>query len=129
MATNKRQWRQVRHRRNVRRLLFLERRWVDESVASQKPEYDALMQGGLMMGVLDDNMDGKLQPSELRGRQAAVLKTNFAMLDANHDGAADKDELAAAMKFLGNQRRPAAPAAPAAQTAPTAGAKPAVSAN
>jgi hypothetical protein len=111
--------------------LYLHYRWSDETVAVQKPEYEALLQQGLMMGVLDDNLDGKLQQSELRGRQAAVLKTNFAMLDANKDGFADKDELAAAMKFLGNRQRPAAPAAaaPAAEAAPTAANKPAVSTN
>jgi peroxiredoxin len=112
--------------------LYLHYRWTDETVAVQKPEYEALLQGGLMMGVLDDNLDGKLQQSELRGRQAAVLKANFALLDANKDGAADKDEMAAAMKFLSNRNRQAAPpaaAAPAAEAAPTAGNKPAVSTN
>ena len=97
--------------------LYLHYRWTDETVASQKPENDALMQQGLLMGVLDDNLDGKLQPSELRGNQAAALKANFALVDANKDGFIDKAELAAAMKVLGAQRRTAAAApAPAAAT-------------
>jgi hypothetical protein len=102
--------------------LYLHYRWTDETVAAQKPEYDALMQQGLLMGVLDDNLDGKLQLSELRGSQATAIKANFALIDANKDGAIDKAELAAAMKVLSARRRTAdaAPAAP--PPAPTAAA-------
>jgi hypothetical protein len=109
--------------------LYLHYRWTDETVTNQKPEYEAEIQQGLMMGVLDDNMDGKLSPSELRGRQAAVLKTNFALLDANKDGFADKAEMAAAMKFLGSRGgpRPAGASAPAAAATPAA--KPSSSTN
>ena len=110
--------------------LHIHYRWVDETVANQKPEYEALIAQGQLLGVLDDNLDGKLSPDELRGRQAAALKANFALLDANKDGFADKAELAAAMKVLGARNRSAGtPAAPTAPKAEAPSAKPAVSSN
>jgi hypothetical protein len=51
--------------------LYLHYRWSDETVANQKAEFDALMQQGLLMGVLDHNLDGKLEMSEQRASQAA----------------------------------------------------------
>jgi hypothetical protein len=73
---------------------FIHYRWVGETVDAPLDEYDRLLQQGHLIGVLDDNMDDKLQLSELRGRQAVSLKTSFADRDANKDGGLDKDEIA-----------------------------------
>ena len=72
------------------------------------------------MGVLDDNMDGRLDMSELRGKQGVFLKANFAALDANHDGVLDKDELAALRRGRSQTATPGsldqgAPARPASR--------------
>ncbi|HEX3887667.1 MAG TPA: hypothetical protein VHW05_09235 [Phenylobacterium sp.] len=100
---------------------YLHYRWVDETVQHQTPEYEKQLQAGLMMGVLDDNMDGKIELSELKGGPqgpATMLKKYFALIDANHDGALDAQELAAAAKLM-PRRGPAkaAAATPAAQPA------------
>jgi mono/diheme cytochrome c family protein len=110
---------------------YLHYRWVDETVAHQTPEYEKLLGANLMMGVLDDNMDGKIQLAELKGGPqgpAATLKKYFALIDANHDGALDPTELTNAAKLM-PRRGPAAKAADAKPAAPAvapADAKPAV---
>jgi mono/diheme cytochrome c family protein len=100
---------------------YLHYRWVDETVAKQTPESDKAMQGGLMMGAMDDDMDGKLQPAELKGNLGDTLNKYFAMIDANKDGSIDATELTAAQKFMGSRRRAAAaPTAEATPAQPTA---------
>jgi hypothetical protein len=74
---------------------FIHYRWVGETVAQPMDHLDRVMQQGHLMGVLDDNLDNKLQLAELRGQQAQFLKTNFASIDANNDASLDKAEIAA----------------------------------
>ncbi|HET9159463.1 MAG TPA: hypothetical protein VFN88_02535, partial [Caulobacteraceae bacterium] len=106
--------------------LYLHYRWEGETTKSLHDDYDALLSQGQMMGVLDDNLDGKLSKAELRGRQVAVIAQNFAMADTNKDGFIDKAELNAAMNFIRQQgRQRAQQAAPA----PTPAAKPSSSTN
>ncbi|MFL5296884.1 MAG: hypothetical protein ACJ798_10935 [Phenylobacterium sp.] len=109
---------------------YLHYRWVDETVAHQTPEYEKMFQANLMMGILDDNMDGKIQLAELKGGEqgpVTMLKKYFALIDANHDGALDATELASAAKLMPRRGGPRpAQAAPAAAPAggaatPTAG--------
>jgi hypothetical protein len=97
---------------------YLHYRWVDETVTHQTPEYEKMLQAGLMMGVLDDNMDGKIEKAELRGgpsSPANMLKKYFDLIDTNHDGALDATELANAAKLL--PKRGGAPAKAAAAPA------------
>jgi hypothetical protein len=98
-------------------------RWADETVA--KPtNYDQLLLQGRLMGMMDDNLDDKLQKAELKGQfaQLAAAPGMFEMGDANKDGGIDNAELQNVLKMMQQMRRPAAQ--PAAATAPTA-AKPA----
>ena len=80
--------------------VYLHYRWTDETVKAQKPENDKLMQQGIMMGVYDDNLDGKLQKTELRGKQGEMLLKFWDLVDKNKDGVVDQDELMAAMKLM-----------------------------
>ena len=108
--------------------VYIHYHWVGETAKDPKDEYDKLMQANLMMGVLDDNMDGKIELSELRGgpqSPAQMLKKYFALIDTDHDGSIDAAELAAAAKLLpkrGGARNPAgqAPPAPPAAATPAA---------
>lgn len=84
--------------------LYLHYRWTDETVANQKPENDKLMQAGLMIGVMDDDMNGKLTKAELKGNMGENLGKYFAMIDANKDGGVDRKELDAAMKLMPRRR-------------------------
>ena len=93
-------------------------RWVDETSSHLLPQYDAALHANQMMGVIDDNMDGKIQLAELKGAEAAVFRTNFAQIDQDHDGVISRSELAAAMAFMSRRKsitetaaRPAAAAA------------------
>jgi hypothetical protein len=72
---------------------FIHYRWVGETVEAPLDEYDRLLQQTHLIGVLDDNIDGKLQPAELRGLLAVGLKNNFAAMDANKDGVLDQGEI------------------------------------
>ncbi len=106
-------------------------RWVDETSSHLQPTYEALLQSGQLMGMLDDNMDGKIELSELRdGPMTAGLKKNFALLDKDHDGSISSAELEVAMKMMGgggrrrnaNRQPPQGTPAPApAKVASTAG--------
>ena len=84
---------------------YLHYRWVDETVAKQTPEYEKMLQGNLMLGVMDDNLDGKLEVSELRGQLGDTLKKYIALVDTNKDGAIEQTEMDAAMKLMPKGRR------------------------
>ena len=87
-----------------------------------KPENDKLLAEGRLVGMFDDNLDGKIELSELKGEPGMGLKKNFALLDRNHDGVLDAGELKAAMAMMPDRRRQRTASAPAAQPAakPTA---------
>jgi hypothetical protein len=100
-------------------------RWIGET-SSKMNAFDKDLDTNRLMGMLDQNIDGKIQKAELKGQVGDMIGKYFDVLDKNHDGALDADELAAMQKMMGGQRRreaaadkPAAPAAPA--SAPTAG--------
>jgi hypothetical protein len=72
-------------------------RWVDETTSHVRSDLQAkLMQSGLIGG-LDANLDGKIEPDELRGPQGEAIKARFAELDKDHDGTLDMAEMRAAM--------------------------------
>jgi mono/diheme cytochrome c family protein len=96
---------------------YLHYRWADETVAHQTPDHEKALQANLMMGILDDNMDGKIELSELKGGEqglVSMLKKYFTLIDANHDGALDAQELTNAAKLLPKR-------GPAPKTAATPG--------
>ena len=97
-------------------------RWMEET-SKHLVNYDEVMGAGALMGMLDANIDGKIEKAELKPQSqiGANLLKNFDALDRNHDGAIDKDELAAAMKMMGGHRRQEAQAAPGVAPVPTAG--------
>jgi redoxin len=88
-------------------------RWADET-AEHRVNYDGEMNSSRLMGMLDDNLDGKIEKAEVtgRGRVGDMLLKYWDVLDKNHDGTLDKSELAAAQGMMGPRR--SAAAAPAA---------------
>ncbi|MDZ4373957.1 MAG: redoxin domain-containing protein [Phenylobacterium sp.] len=91
-------------------------RWIDET-STKLTDYDEQMDRTRMMGMLDDNLDRKLQKAELRGRMGEMIGKYFAMIDKDKDGALDRAELAAAQAMMG-QRNQAGQPMPTAQAAP-----------
>jgi len=89
---------------------YLHYRWVDETVADQKPDYDKALQATLFMGAMDDNFDGKLQKAELKGSTGDMMAKFFGMIDKNADAALDPDELREAQKLMPRRRQQSAEA-------------------
>jgi len=78
-------------------------RWLDETAAKQV-DHDARFAQTRLLGMMDDNIDGKLQKAELKGQMGNMIGMAFAKIDANGDGGLDKVELAAAQSLLPNRR-------------------------
>ena len=55
--------------------------------------------------MMDDNIDGKLQKTELKGQMGNMIAMAFPKIDKNGDGGLDRMELAAAQSMLPNRRR------------------------
>ena len=93
--------------------VYIHYHWAGETAKNPRDDYDKLMQANLMLDVMDDNMDGKLQLAELKGgpqSPGTMLKKFFPMVDTDHDGSIDAKELAAAAKLMprrGGGRTPA----------------------
>ncbi|HEY2357935.1 MAG TPA: redoxin domain-containing protein [Phenylobacterium sp.] len=71
-------------------------RWADETVTNVRNDLQQKLFASQMMGSLDSNLDGFVEPNELKGPLAG-LRAKFAELDLNHDGKLDQAELAKAM--------------------------------
>jgi hypothetical protein len=71
-------------------------RWADETVAHLRNDLQDKLFQSMMIGALDDNIDGKVEPSELKGPMGQMMKARFAELDRDHNGGLDATELAAA---------------------------------
>lgn len=81
-------------------------RWTDETAKNQV-NYDEVMMQTRMLGMLDDNLDGKLQKAELKGQFGKQLASFFGQIDRNASGALERDELAAVQEMLFQRRRQA----------------------
>ena len=96
-------------------------RWIGET-SSKMNAFDKDLDTDRILGMLDQNIDGKIEKAELKGQMGDMIGKYFDMLDKNHDGALDKDELAAMQKMMGGQHRREAAAKPATVgSTPTAG--------
>lgn len=79
-------------------------RWADETAAKQI-DSEARFADTRMIGMMDDNIDGKLEKAELRGQMGAMIGKYFDVIDKNHDGGIDVAELKAAQAMMPQQRR------------------------
>ncbi len=71
-------------------------RWADETVTHLRNDLQSQLMQSMMIGALDDNIDGKVELSELKGPMGMAMKARFATLDRNGDGGLDASELSAA---------------------------------
>jgi len=69
-------------------------RWLDETRTNVRNDLQTALMNSRTIGALDDNADGLVQISELRGPMAG-MKARFAQMDADKNGGLDKKELAA----------------------------------
>ena len=97
-------------------------RWEGET-SDKMNNFDQALNDQRMFTMMDDNIDGKLEKSELKGRLGGMIAGYFNAIDTNKDGVIEKAELNAAQGMMGPQRRRApATAAQGTQDA-TAGGK------
>ena len=109
--------------------LYAHYRWVGETTKDQHPEWDKQIAQGTLMGIMDDNLDGKLEKSELKGKVGEGLMKYWAVLDKNKDGVLDQSELMVASQMVMKMMREKPATATATAAAPAAAAaKPIVSA-
>ncbi len=94
-------------------------RWADET-ADKQTNYDNLLQQTRLLGMMDDNVDDKLQKSELRSQfaQLASAPGAFEMADANKDGGIDQPEFDKVLQMMQQMRRPGGGAQPAGRAKP-----------
>jgi hypothetical protein len=89
----------------------LQFRWLDETAEKQVKSDERFLDGRLM-GFLDQDVDGKLEKSEMRGQIGKMLLAQWDAIDTDHDGSIDKAELKAGQgklqMFGGGRRRSAA---------------------
>jgi len=71
-------------------------RWADETVTNVRNDLQGKLYATQMMGSLDSNLDGFVEPAEFKGPLLA-MRAKFAEFDLNHDGKLDGTELAKAM--------------------------------
>jgi hypothetical protein len=93
---------------------YLHYKIVGEDLQHPKDDVQKEITRSVTFTVLDDNLDGKLQPEEIRGKRFEKVKANFAALDRNGDGGLDEAEYFAAMapRARGADTTKAAAAAP-----------------
>jgi hypothetical protein len=75
-------------------------RWVGET-SDKMNDYDTALNGGRLIGMLDDNLDGKVEKAELKGAIGGRISPFFGLIDRNHDGGVDRAEMAVAAKMMG----------------------------
>ena len=80
--------------------------WVGET-SDKMNDFDNALNEGQFFGILDQNMDDKLQSAELTGRMGERMKSNFALIDTNKDGAIDPSELRVVQDMMRRPRKPA----------------------
>lgn len=68
-------------------------RWADETVDHVRNDLQQALFGSLMLGALDDNIDGLVQSNELRGPIGGMMKARFGELDKDRNGGLDAREL------------------------------------
>ena len=75
-------------------------RWTEETSA-KLTNYDEMMDETRLMGMFDENVDGKIQKAEFKGDLGGKLSPFFAQMDVNKSGAVENAELMGALKMMG----------------------------
>jgi len=70
-------------------------RWKEETRENPRPEYDEMLLAGRGFGMLDDNIDGRLEKHELRGDPGRKIAAHFDRMDRDGDGALSWEEFSA----------------------------------
>ncbi len=87
-------------------------RWADETSDNVRDDLQKQLESQLIFASVDDNINGKWDPEELRpesgqglGDLMGGMSQNFAAFDGDADGGLNPQEVQAAMEAMQNQRR------------------------
>ena len=72
---------------------------------AKQTTYDEDMMKTRLIGMMDANLDDKLQIDELRGDLGNAIRPRFALADQNKDGGIDAKEFEPIMKMMGGGGR------------------------
>jgi hypothetical protein len=75
-------------------------RWKDETTDNIKDEYQQELSNTRLFGMLDDNVNDKLEREELKGRPGKMIADSFDRLDRDGDGAINHEEFAAVAAMM-----------------------------
>lgn len=79
---------------------YVHYRWVGETAQNPREDYEKEIKAGMLMGILDTSLDGKLQADELTGPVGTKMGKAMAMIDTDKDGVLSQPELGVAMKGI-----------------------------
>lgn len=79
---------------------YVHYRWVGETAKTPREDYEKDLKAGMLMGIFDTSLDGKLQADELVGPVGKRIGAGMAMLDTDKDGTLSQNELNIAMKGI-----------------------------
>ena len=79
---------------------YVHYRWIGETVQNPREDYEKEIKAGMVMGVLDTSLDGRLQAAELTGPVGGRMGKAMPMLDTDKDGVLSQAELNVAMKGM-----------------------------
>ena len=82
-------------------------RWDDETVANRKDNYQTELENSRTIGMMDVNLDDKVAKSEVRGRMAQMLLSNWDKVDTNKDGFIEVSEMGPINQMMGGRIRQA----------------------
>lgn len=72
-------------------------RWKDETAANQKPLYDKMLEASMGFGMLDNDIDGRLERHDLKGRTGERIAKGFTSMDRDGDDVLTWGEYVAAL--------------------------------
>ncbi|MEH6909101.1 MAG: redoxin domain-containing protein [Oceanicoccus sp.] len=75
-------------------------RWKDETTDNIKDEYQQELGNTRLFGMLDDNVNDKLEREELKGRPGKMIADSFSRLDRDGDGAINHEEFTAVAAMM-----------------------------
>ena len=82
-------------------------RWDDETVANRKDNYQTELENSRTIGMMDVNLDDKVAKSEVRGRMAQMLLSNWDKVDTNKDGFIEVSEMGPINQMMNGRIRQA----------------------
>jgi len=83
-------------------------RWNAETSSTLKPEYMERLNSSRTIGIMDTNLNGQVEPAEVRGRMGQMIRANFERMDADKSGTLSEAELSTVTRMMNRRIEEAA---------------------